>query len=66
MRRRDAVEMCRERGFFIGDTLVSDHWKKPRRIVAFERAAVLCKVGDALEALTTMPDDARKQLGLAP
>jgi len=65
-RRKNAIELCQERKFFIGDILVSEHWKKPRLIVAFERTAVLYKVGEVLEAMGTMPEDVHKQLGLPP
>lgn len=59
-RRRDALELCRERGFSVGDVLVSDHWKKPRRIVSLERSSVLYTAGSAMDTMTSMPDDVRR------
>lgn len=60
-RRLDAIQTCKDRGFFLGDVLVSDHWKKPRRIVAFAKKAVLYKIGDRMDLMETVPEDVRRQ-----
>lgn len=60
MRRKKAVELCKERGFTPGDVLVSDHWKKPRKIVALQPSSVLYTIGNYMDIMSTMPDDVRK------
>jgi len=60
MRRKKAVELCQERGFVPGDVLVSDAWRKPRKIVAIQQDSVLYRSGEFLDSLHTMPDDVRK------
>lgn len=63
---KDAIELCQERGFFIGDMLVSDEWSYPRKIVAFEKTAVLYKIGTMLDIMATMPADVHRQVLLDP
>lgn len=60
MRRKKAVELCQKRGFAPGDVLVSDAWKKPRKIVAIQQDSVLYRSDEFLDSLYTMPDDVRK------
>lgn len=60
MRRKKAVELCRERGFAPGDVLVSDAWKKPRKIAAIQPNSVLYTIGNFMDIAVTFPEDVRK------
>jgi len=60
MRRKRAVELCKERGYVPGDVLVSAAWKKPRKIAAIQPNSVLYTIGEFLDTAVTFPGDVRK------